>query len=700
MGTSGACGMRYRAFISYSHADEAWARWLMRRLESYRVPPRLVGRRTVHGTIEGRLGRFFRDRDELTASSDLSANIRSALEESSALIVLCSPAAAASRWVDAEVQAFRESGRGDRLLAFVVAGDPGTSGDGPCCFPPSLVAPGEDGQPVEPLAADARREADGRERAFLKLVAGLLGVSFDQLAQREAQRKQRKLVQVAVASLAGMTLAIGLAATAYVARNDAQRRQAQAEDILGFMLGDLREKLTTVGRLDLMRAVDDKAAAYFASLDPRDLSDRALEEQARSLTGIGQVRLDEGNHAEAMAAFREAHARSTALHEREPDNGQRLFDLAQAEFWIGSVAWQQGRFDDAGVWLSRYRDSAIRLAAIDPGNVDWQNEVTSGHHNLAVLDASRGRYSDAERSMRKVLVLQRDRVRAMPRDTAARREVANTVSWLGSLAARQGKLAEAEELFVEQVLTMSLNAGDEPLHARWQEEKIDALIFLAQVQAQRGRLAQASASIVEAQPLAAALARQDPSNNAWQLSLGICDWWLAQLTAGARESEAERLADSATSIFARAHVTEPKKESVLRWLAKARHLQAQLALRRGDVAVAQTQVAEALAMLEPAWDVAPNEMLRLVLVDNRLLAGEIMAAAGRQEEAMAVWRRTEQLLLADTGSEMPFERLEQLVRALHFLDRPEEARPHQQRLVAAGHVPLSPWPTALAVAAH
>jgi eukaryotic-like serine/threonine-protein kinase len=352
------------------------------------------------------------------------------------------------------------------------------------------------------------------------------------------------------------------------------------------------------------------------------------------------------------------------------------------------------------VWLSRYRDSAIRLAAIDPGNVDWQNEVTSGHHNLAVLDASRGRYSDAERSMRKVLVLQRDRARAMPRDTAARREVANTVSWLGSLAARQGKLAEAEELFVEQVLTMSLNAGDEPLHARWQEEKIDALIFLAQVQAQRGRLAQASASIVEAQPLAAALARQDPSNNAWQLSLGICDWWLAQLAAGARESEAERLADSATSIFARAHVTEPKKESVLRWLAKARHLQAQLALRRGDVAVAQTQVAEALAMLEPAWDVAPNEMLRLVLVDNRLLAGEIMAAAGRQEEAMAVWRRTEQLLLADTGSEMPFERLEQLVRALHFLDRPEEARPHQQRLVAAGHVPLSPWPTPLAVAAH
>jgi eukaryotic-like serine/threonine-protein kinase len=142
------------------------------------------------------------------------------------------------------------------------------------------------------------------------------------------------------------TVALGLAAAAWVARNDAERRQAQAEDILGFMLGDLRKKLTTVGRLDLMRAVDDKAIRYFATLDPRDLSDRALEEQARALTGIGEVRISEGNHDDALAAFREAHARSTMLHEREPANGQRLFDLAQAEYWLGFVALEQGRHED------------------------------------------------------------------------------------------------------------------------------------------------------------------------------------------------------------------------------------------------------------------------------------------------------------------------------------------------------------------
>src|SRR5688572_431435 len=235
---------RFSAFLSYSHADAEWARWLLRRLETYRVPSRLVGTQGAHGLIGPRLGTFFRDRDELPSSGDLGGTIRAALDESAALIVVCSPAAARSRWVNAEVENFRAGGRGHRVLCFVVDGEPGSDDPERQCFPPAALAPGSDGVPVEPLAADARREGDGRERAFLKLVAGLLGIGYDSLAQREAQRRQRKWSMVAAASLAGMAMALALAATAWVARNDAQRRQAQAEDIVGFMLGDLREKLT------------------------------------------------------------------------------------------------------------------------------------------------------------------------------------------------------------------------------------------------------------------------------------------------------------------------------------------------------------------------------------------------------------------------------------------------------------------------
>lgn len=684
--------MRYRAFISYTRADEAWARWLMRRLETWRVPKRLVGTESTYGPIGPRLGAFFRDRDELTAAGDLGASIRAALAEADALVVICSPAAARSRWVAAEVEAFRASGRGDRVLCFVVAGEPGGGAPDCACFPRALLTPDADGRTIEPLAADARREGDGRERAFLKLVAGLLGIGYDALARREMQRRTRRLTVIAVASLAGMAIALVLAAAAYVARNDAQRRQAQAEDLLGFMLGDLREKLTTVGRLDLMRTMDDKASAYFATLDPRDLSDRALEQQARSLTGIGQVRLEEGNHDGAMAAFREAHARSTALHQRAPENGQRLFDLAQAEYWIGNVAYQQGRDADAAVWFGRYRDSALRLAAMDPDSLAWQQEVVYGHTNLAILDERRGRYAEGERAMRQVLALNRQWSQAQPGDTELRASVADTVSWLGSLTAQQGKLAQAEDFFAEQVSALSRNAAAEPGNVRWQERKADALILLARVQSQRGRLAEAADSIAAALPLAVTLARQDPSNYVWQVTPGICHWWQAQLAAAAHDPAAQARAAEAAAVFARAVRAEPKNERPTRWLAKARHLQAQLALARGDAAAAKVRLASAASLVAPAPDQEPDESLRQLQAEHLLLTGEAAQLLGDAQAARQRWQQAEQRLLANPGTALPFDRLDLLVRSQHHLGRIAQAHAHQQRLDAAGYVPLRPWP--------
>ena len=390
-----------------------------------------------------------------------------------------------------------------------------------------------DGSAIEPLAADARREGDGRDRAFLKLVAGLLGIGYDALARREAQRRQRKWVVAAAASLAGMAIALGLAVTAYVARNDAQRRQAQAEDILGFMLGDLRKKLATVGRLDLMRAVDDKAMTYFATLNPRDLSDRALEEQARSLTGIGEVRLNEGKHDAAMAAFREAHARSTALHQRAPDNGQRLFDLAQAEYWIGSVALEQGRHDESGVWFRKYRDSGIRLAAMDRKNFAWQREVAYGHQTLAVLDERRGRYPEAERAFREELALYEAWVRRRPHDLELRFEAANIASWLGSLSLQQGRLANAEAFFVEQADAMRRIVAEDAQSAEWKEVWIDALLLLADVQAQRGRLSASRASVRPRPPWPSRCRRTIPATipggRHWAAAAGGRRSWIPQV---------------------------------------------------------------------------------------------------------------------------------------------------------------------------
>mgnify|MGYP003296468679 CR=1 FL=1 len=45
--------MRYRAFISYSHKDAHFARWLHRTIEGYQVPSRLRGREGEFGPLPG-----------------------------------------------------------------------------------------------------------------------------------------------------------------------------------------------------------------------------------------------------------------------------------------------------------------------------------------------------------------------------------------------------------------------------------------------------------------------------------------------------------------------------------------------------------------------------------------------------------------------------------------------------------------------
>src|SRR5688500_16598638 len=159
-------GMRYRAFISYSHKDARWARWLHRTLEGYQLPRRLRGTVGEFGALPDRLRPIFRDRDDLASVGGLTPKIQAALADSDALVVICSPDAARSPWVNDEVLRFKRIGRGDRICCLIVHGEP-DAGDERECFVPALRfeldANGTLGtQAAEPVAADVRPGKIGR----------------------------------------------------------------------------------------------------------------------------------------------------------------------------------------------------------------------------------------------------------------------------------------------------------------------------------------------------------------------------------------------------------------------------------------------------------------------------------------------------------------------------------------------------------
>jgi WD40 repeat protein len=202
--------MKYQAFISYSRKDVRLAMRLHRALERYRVPKGVPG-----GNAKGRLGRFFRDDDELRASEQLGATLDGAIDESANLIVVASPDAAASTWVNKEIARFKL--RGDaKVLAAIVRGRPNSDDPTFECFPPALkqgtAARGSDAidPGSQPLAADFTHERFSR--AVTRLVAGLLDVDFDLLWRRERRRVAR--VRSLAAAATGLILIIAILAMA------------------------------------------------------------------------------------------------------------------------------------------------------------------------------------------------------------------------------------------------------------------------------------------------------------------------------------------------------------------------------------------------------------------------------------------------------------------------------------------------------
>ena len=115
---------KYWAFISYSHADEEWAKWLHKSIETYRVPRKIVGRETPQGQISRRLFPVFRDREELPGASDLGGKLQDALTKSRSLIIICSPKSAVSKWVNEEVKTYKSFGHAGRVFCLITDGEP------------------------------------------------------------------------------------------------------------------------------------------------------------------------------------------------------------------------------------------------------------------------------------------------------------------------------------------------------------------------------------------------------------------------------------------------------------------------------------------------------------------------------------------------------------------------------------------------
>jgi hypothetical protein len=438
----------YRAFISYSHRDDAAATSLHKRLETYRLPKKLIGQAGERGPIPERLTPIFRDLDELSAADDLTVEIKAALARSATLIVLCSPGAKASKWVNLEIETFRALHGSTRpVLAALIEGEPADA------FPPALTADGH-----EPVAADFRKSRDGKRLALLKLVAGMAGAPLDALVQRDAQRQLRRVTAITVSALTAVVAMALLLVVALRAQSEAERQRQEAEGLVEYMLTDLRDKLKGVGRLDVMTAVNERAMQYYGGQEALEgLPAESLERRARILHAMGEDDLVKGRLSLALNKFKEANRITAALFFQKPDQPTRIFAHAQSEYWVGRVYELKKDWRFAAEQYQKYADKSQLLVNKDSKNPKYIMEMGWGHLNRGIIQADGYKnFKSAEEFFLLSLHWFRIAEKLSPNDQSIKYEIANNIGWLADSYFYRKKFYESIDLRIAQIKIQEL----------------------------------------------------------------------------------------------------------------------------------------------------------------------------------------------------------------------------------------------------
>jgi len=199
----------YYAFISYKREDSRYAKWLQRKLHNYRLPARLrkqpIGQRiSLNGeeTVPKHLSPIYRDKTDLIPGA-LDENLANALSKSKYLIVICSRNAREhSVHLDQEIRAFLDSGHSPgQIIPLII--DPGVARPEKECFPPELEKLNDHAELLGANIGDS-----GKNDAFLKIVAYMLGVQMAEIKSLDKIRRRRNAAAASVAAAAVAALAI------------------------------------------------------------------------------------------------------------------------------------------------------------------------------------------------------------------------------------------------------------------------------------------------------------------------------------------------------------------------------------------------------------------------------------------------------------------------------------------------------------
>ena len=494
----------YVAFISYSHRDAQWAKWIQRAIERYKLPAAFANE---HG-LPRRLGKVFRDREELSTGQNLGDHLTAALDKSENLVVICSPNAVNSQWVCQEIEYFKALGRGDRIFGLLVDG-------GAEALPPPLLTDVE-GNPLEPLAADPRKVADGQRLAKLKIISGILGTNLDQLAQRErARQRQQRGLFLAAANV--FLLAIGSAlyfeqAQRYEAEQKALERELGIQNVMS--MTDFVNRTYDYYDKGALAYVSNEFSGYLERFDDSQLNADQLVAKANALRIVGRASFDLGDPQKAASSYKYSRDLFETAANTAPNDLNIAIEASFAEFYLGAHHIATRNFDDARTHTKNYAAQVQRLVEVHPDHPLLIPEAIYAPTALLKLeiDASDAFTPEINEASEKAVIAAKRTLARFPNNIELITAAQTVAEYSADGHMKSCRVAKALT-FREQALERAREAlGLDPRNRRYKNNLANAQFALAELLAENGRFADAAPLFLSTDKLQQELLSADAAN--------------------------------------------------------------------------------------------------------------------------------------------------------------------------------------------
>jgi eukaryotic-like serine/threonine-protein kinase len=474
-------------------------------------------------------------------------------------------------------------------------------------------------------------------------------------ARKFARRHRVGMTFTTVVALMLVTFAVSATVQARnlaKARRTAVARQGQAEELSGFMLGDLRASLSKIGRLDLLDAVATRALAYFAAVPEAELSDEELFRRTVALRQLGEVRFERDQLPEALEVFERSLTLADGLVRRDSTAAEWRFGLGASHFWVGYVHYQRGEYDEALAHFEPYLRIADALVAQHPDSLAYRLELAQATSNLGSTREVQGALASALDAYQRTVALKQDLVRRDSAKLEWRLDLAQSYNTLAVLQRRIGKLAlSAQNHRLELALERELVQRD-TANATYARYLAITQSYLGDLLVTMGDLDQALALLHESARGYQRLTARDTTN----VGLRRQQANVERLVGGALlEREDVAGAEAALSHALGALQALPVGNTPSRTLGNMLlRTQASLAEARallGRASDALPSAAHAVAAAAAAFGKdTTNIEQRRFLAEALLSQGTVFARAGNAQAAGTAWSNASRLVDADANA--------------------------------------------------